>query len=411
MQLDLQAGMREKGEPGRSRLSGGAAFAVASCGLVLVFAAAGAPIPLYNTYGAADRLGHEAFAIAAVGYFVTAAVALLTLGRLSNHVGRRPISLAAIACAAAGSLLLTGVHGVGLLLAGRVLQGLACGIASSSLGAYVVDTAPSRPRWLAAAITGSAPMVGVPLGALLSGALVEYGPAPRTLVYEIVAAGLAVCALLLALSPETVRRAPGAFASLRPRLQVPAGSRRLLFAAGAAFTATWSLGGFYQAFGPLVIAERLGTANALVAAAGFSCVMVLNPLGAPIAGRWSPVASMRSGMTLFIVAAAAIVWSLRAGAIVPFLLATLTVGLAQGVASTAAIRALLSRASQEERAGLLSTIYLISYCGAALPALLAGELTNVLSLTQLAEAYAGLGIVSALLAMAATRTSSARLSD
>jgi sugar phosphate permease len=120
---------------------------------------------------------------------------------------------------------------------------------------------------------------------------------------------------------------------------------------------------------------------------------------------------MRSGMTLFIVAAAAIVWSLRAGAIVPFLLATLTVGLAQGVASTAAIRALLSRASQEERAGLLSTIYLISYCGAALPALLAGELTNVLSLTQLAEAYAGLGIVSALLAMAATRTSSARLSD
>src|SRR3954466_12459626 len=117
MQLDLQAGVSEKGEPGRRRLSGGAAFAVASCGLVLVFAAAGAPIPLYNTYGAADRLGHEAFALAPGGYFVTAAVALLTLGRLSNHVGRRPVSLAAIACAAAGSLLLTGVHGVGLLLA------------------------------------------------------------------------------------------------------------------------------------------------------------------------------------------------------------------------------------------------------------------------------------------------------
>jgi hypothetical protein len=43
--------------------------------------------------------------------------------------------------------------------------------------------------------------------------------------------------------------------------------------------------------------------------------------------------------------------------------------------------------------------YLISYCGAALLALVAGDLTNVLSLAQLAEAHAGLGIVSALLAM------------
>jgi MFS family permease len=259
---------------------------------------------------------------------------------------------------------------------------------------------------LAAAITGSAPMVGIPLGALLSGVLGEFGPAPRTLVYELIAACLAICAVLVTLSPETVRPAPGGLASLRPRLQVPAGSGRLLLAAGAAFTATWSLGGFYQAFGPLVIAERLGTANALVAAAGFSCVMVLNPLGAPIAGRWSPVVSMRSGMVLFIVAVVGIVLSLHAGAIVPFLLATLAVGLAQGVASTGGIRALLSQTSPEERAGLLSTIYLISYCGAALPALIAGELTNVLSLAQLAESYAGLGIVSALLAMALMPTRS-----
>lgn len=398
--------MNENEDRRNGQLSCAAAFAVASCALVLVFAAAGAPIPLYNTYRVADGLQHDAFAVVSVAYFVAAAVSLLVLGRLSNHVGRRPVSLAALACAAVGSLLLTRVHDVWPLLAGRILQGLACGMGSSSLGAYVVDTAPPRPPWLAAAITGSAPMVGVPLGALLSGVFAEFGPAPRTLVYELIAACLAICAVLVTLSPETVGPAPGGLASLRPRLQVPAGSGRLLLAAGAAFTATWSLGGFYQAFGPLVIAERLGTADALVAAAGFSCVMVLNPLGAPIAGRWSPVVSMRSGMVLFIVAVVGIVLSLRAGAIVPFLLATLAVGLAQGVASTGGIRALLSQASPEERAGLLSTIYLISYCGAALPALIAGELTNVLSLAQLAESYAGLGIVSALLAMALMPTRS-----
>jgi MFS family permease len=385
-------------------------FAAASCALVLVFAAAGAPIPLYTTYQAADGLGHDAFALVSVGYFVAAAVALLALGRLSNHLGRRPVSLAALACAMAGSLLLTGVHSVWPLLAGRILQGLACGMASGSLGAYVVDTAAARPRWLSAAITGSAPMVGIPLGAFLSGALIEYGPAPRTLAYELIAGCLAASAALVALSPETVRRTPGALASLRPRLQVPAGSGRMLIAAGAAFTATWSLGGFYQAFGPLVIAERLGTTDALVAAAGFSAVMVLNPLGAPVAARWSPMASVRSGMALFIVAVIGIVLSLNAGAIVPFLVASLAVGIAQGAASTGGIRALLSQASQEQRAGLLSTIYLISYCGAALPAMAAGELARFMSLTQVAEAYAALGVVAALVAMVAIQSGTTRAS-
>jgi hypothetical protein len=48
-------------------------------------------------------------------------------------------------------------------------------------------------------------MVGVSLGALLSGALVEYAPAPRTLAYGVIAVLLAVCAILVSLSPETVQ--------------------------------------------------------------------------------------------------------------------------------------------------------------------------------------------------------------
>jgi MFS family permease len=378
-------------------------FAVASISLVLVFAAAGAPIPLYNTYRVIDGLDHGAFALASVGYFVAAAVSLLAFGRLSNHLGRRPVSFVALAAAGTGTLLMTAVHTSGPLYAGRILQGLACGLASSSLGAYVVDGAPARSRWLPAAVTGSAPMVGIPLGAFFSGALAEYGPAPRTLAYEVIAGCLGICAVLLAFSPETVQRTRGALASLRPRLQVPAAARRLLLAVGSASTATWSLGGFYQTFGSLVIAERLGSSNALVAAAGFSAVMVLNPLGATIAGRWSPLAGMRVGMTIFIAAVIGIVLSLNAGAILPFLIASLLVGPAQGAASTGGMRALLSQTSQEERAGLLATIYLISYCGAAVPAMAAGELARFMSLTQVAEAYAVLGIVAALVALVAMK--------
>ena len=358
------------------------AFLAAACSLVFVFAAAGTPIPLYNTYRAEDGITNADLGIVSVGYFVAAATSLLVFGRLSNHLGRRPVALAALTSAAVACMLLIGMDGVLPLLVAQVLQGLACGLASTGLGSYVIDSAPERPRWLPAAITGSAPMLGIPIGALACGALVSYGPAPRVLIYEIVTAVLVVCAALMAMSPETMPSRRGAMASLRPRLQLPAGSGQLLLAAGAASVATWSLGGFYQAFGPSVAAEQLGTTNPLVAAAVFASVMVLNPLGGPLSGRLAPTTGLRAGMTLFVLALGGILVSLHAGAIVPFIAASLVVGVAQGAASTGGMRALLTAAQPEERAGLLSTIYLISYSGAAIPGMIAGKLTSTFDLSR-----------------------------
>jgi MFS family permease len=164
------------------RLPVGVAFLAAASSLVFVFAAAGTPIPLYNTYRAEDGITNAHLGIVSVGYFVAAATSLLVFGRLSNHLGRRPIALVALTSAALACLVLIGTKGVLPLFIARVLQGLSCGLASSGLGSYVIDSAPERPRWLPAAITGSAPMLGIPIGALACGALVQYGPAPRTLV-------------------------------------------------------------------------------------------------------------------------------------------------------------------------------------------------------------------------------------
>lgn len=379
------------------------AFFAAACSFVFVFSAAGTPIPLYNTYRAEDGITNAHLGIVSVGYFVAAVTSLLVFGRLSNHLGRRPVALAALTSAALACLVLIGMNGVLPLFTARVLQGLSCGLASSGLGSYVVDSAQGRPSWLPAAITGSAPMVGIPIGALTCGALVEYGPAPRVLVYAIMTAVLVLCAVLIAMSPETMARSRGALASFRPRLQVPAGSTRLVLAAGAASVATWSLGGFYQAFGPSVVADHLGTTNPLVSAAVFASVMVLNPLGAPLAGRLLPATALRAGMAGFVLALVGIMASLYAGATVPFIAASLVVGVAQGAASTGGLRALLAHAQQEERAGLLSTIYLVAYSGAAIPVMIAGGLTNTFDLSEIALGYAVLGLLASIVAVLAAR--------
>lgn len=394
----------------RATIPNPGAFVVAACSLVLIFAAAGTPIPLYNLYRAQDGITNAGLGFISVGYFVAAAASLLLLGRLSNHLGRRPLAIMALASAALSCVTLILAKGLGALFVARALQGLACGVASSALGAYVVDTAPVRPRWLAALITGSAPMVGIPIGAIACGALAEYGPAPRILIYEITAATLALCVGLVALCPETMQRRSGALRSLRPRIEVPKGSERLLVAAGAAFVATWALGGFYQAFGPSVVAEYLGAPSPLSAAAVFSAFMVLFPVGGPLAGRLAPVAALRIGMVVFLIAVAGIVASMHKGSLVSFILATLLAGAANGVASTGAIRALLARTTPEERAGLLSSIYLISYSGAAIPGMVAGRVAASRPLFEIAVGYAALGLVGAIVAIGAS-SARANISD
>jgi MFS family permease len=378
-------------------------FVGAACSLVAIFAASASPIPLYELYRRTDGLSHADLALTAVAYFVAVMAALVVLGRLSNHLGRRPVALAALAVTAAGTLVLTEVHSVAPLITGRVLQGIGCGLASSAVAALIVDSAPSSPSWLASAVTTGSPMVGLTLGALGSGALAEYGPAPRTLIYLVAAGVLLACAVLIVASRETVARHAGAVAGLRPQVRVPPAARGLLPAASATFVATWALGGFYQAFGPSVAADQLGTTSTLIAAVVFASLMAPSAIGAPLAGRTTPAGAQRIGMVVFFGAVVAILLSLHAGAVVPFIFASAVAGAAQGTTFAGSMRALLTHATAAERAGVLSAIYLISYGGAAIPGLIAGQLSHSLSLFDIALGYGALAALACAITLVAAR--------
>ena len=133
-------------------------FFAAAGSLVTIFAASASAIPLYELYRRADGLSHADLAMTAVAYFVAIIVALLVLGRLSDHLGRRPVAVAALVLVAAGTLVLTDVHSVTPLIAGRALQGLGCGLASSAIAAFVVDSAPPSNASLASVVTTASPM-------------------------------------------------------------------------------------------------------------------------------------------------------------------------------------------------------------------------------------------------------------
>lgn len=369
-------------------------FVAATVALVVTFAASAAPIPLYGLYREENGLTVLDLSLTAVAYFAGAVTALLVLGRLSDHLGRRPVVLLSLGLAAAGSIVLLDVPDVLPLILGRVLLGLACGLASSTTTTFIVDNAPSDPPWLAAAVSSSAPMVGLTIGALGSGVLIEYGPMPRTLPYVIVIAGLVASAGLVMRSRETAQRREGVLGSLRPTIALPMQSRALFPVATCTFIATWALGGFYQAFGPAMATDQLGSTNALISAAVFSSLMAPTALGGPIAGRLTPAGAQRVGMIGFTLSVWGVLLSLWSGAVVPFLVASALTGIAQGVVLTGSIRTLVSPAAPSERAGVFSVIYATSYAGAAVPSFVAGQLSKTFSLIEIATGYGLLAAVA-----------------
>ena len=383
----------------RSRL----AFWAASTSLVATFAASASPVPLFNSYRSVFGFTTADISLAVVCYFAGTIFSLLFLGRLASHVGRKPTALATLALLAGGSAVLLNVSGLGWLLTGRLLMGLGAGLASSGLTSYIVDVAPPTPAWIGSVASSQAPNLGLAIGAVGAGALVEHGPWPTRLVYLVAIGWLAISAALIAISPETVPPAPGAWRSLRPRVHVPPRSMPLLPVAAAVFVATWSVGAFYQAFVPALVADQLHTSSALVFGLVFCSYMAPNVLGAPISGRFTVAGAQRLGMGIFLAGAAGLLTGVLTDSLPVFIVASMIAGTGQGVAMSSSVRGLLHGSDPAERAPIFAVIFLISYSGAAGASLVAGQLSGFLTLVQLMSGYVGLALLATLIVIPLAR--------
>ncbi len=381
-------------------------FVVASASLVAVFAASAAPVPVFNVYRADNGLTTADLSLSVVAYFAGTIIALLCLGRLAHHLGRRPVGLATLLTMIAGSLVLLDVTGLGALVAGRFLMGVGAGLASSALTSYIADSAPDRPAWVAGVVTSQAPMLGLTIGSVISGALVQYVPGARVWVYVVMAALLALCLLLMLGCRETGEPTPGVWRSLRPRVSVPARARSLLPVALSVFTATWALGAFYQSFVPTIARDQLHSDNALVVSLLFAAYMAPSVAGAPLVGRLLPATAQRLGMVVFVVGVTGILVALVTTSVVVMTTATIVASVGQGMGVSASMRALLLGSTAAERPSLMAAIYLACYTGAMVPSIIAGQLSHVLPTVTIAFGYGVLALVATAITLVFARNPS-----
>ncbi|MGX6606673.1 MFS transporter [Micromonosporaceae bacterium Da 78-11] len=383
------------------RLSRPVAFAAIAAVFVVFTAASAAPSPLYVVYQQLWGFSATTLTVIFAAYVVGLVAALLSLGALSDHIGRRPVLAAAVALEAVSLVLFLSAGNVQVLLAARLLQGVATGAAMTTLGAALVDLNPPHAPGRAGLVNGIAPVSGLALGALGCGALVQFGPAPTHFVYALLLLGMVLAGLIVALIPETSTRRPGAAASLRPRLGVPVRLRGAVFALVPIIVAQWALGGLYLSLGPSVAAGVFGLSSHLIgglvvsllcgtaAIASFALRKVATPRVLTIAGAALTVGTMISiaGLEFSDVTLAA------AG--------TVLSGIGFGAAALASFGTLALLAAPDERGELFAVALVIAYVAFSVPAVIAGLAATSAGLHATALVYGAVVAVLGAGAMAA----------
>ncbi len=385
----------------RRRLGHGRAFVAIAAIFVLFMAASSAPSPLYVVYQAQWHFSPAVLTVVFAVYVVGLVAALLTLGALSDHVGRRPVLAAAIVLEAVSLLLFAVAGDVGVLLVARLLQGIATGAAMTTLGAALIDLAPPHAPRRAGVVNGVVPLAGLAIGALGCGALVQYGPAPTHFVYELLLGGMLLAAVAVAVLPETVDRRPGAGRSLVPRLGVPPQVRRHLIALVPILLASWALVGLYLSLGPSIASTLLGMRSHLV---GGLVVTLFCGTGALTAFAfraadpgpirlWSP-ALLTVGTAISLV-------GVETGAAWPAIAGTLVAGVGFGGSALTTFSTLVALAAPTERGELLAVALVISYVAFSVPAVVAGLAGTAYGLRPTAVVYAVAVIVFSATALGA----------
>jgi MFS family permease len=356
--------------PSARRVAGRPALYLLASLIVSLLAASAAPTPLYATYAREWGFTPVTTTVIFGAYAVTVLAALLTLGRMSDYLGRRPVLLAALAIQVLSLLVFTTASGTAELLVARIIQGLSTGAALGAIGAGMLDIDRERGAFANALSPG----LGTGTGALVSALLVRYLPAPTHLVYLALLAVIIAQAIGVALLRETVTRTPLPRSAVIPDVRLPRSVRGPVLAAAPVLFAVWALAGLYGALGPALVGALTGSASEVLGGLSLTTLTVTAVSSVYLLRNVAARTVMLAGIIALVAGVAITLAALAAGSPALFFAGTAVSGAGFGSGFQGGIRTVVPQAAPRDRAGLLSVLFTFSYLGMGVPAVGAGLL-------------------------------------
>ena len=355
--------------------------------VVMMFATL--PSPLYGLYRARDQL--SAFTITVV-FAIFAAGTIITLLRersIVARLGRRGAMLSGVATMMVAAGLLAAWKALPGLLIGRVLTGVAIGLAAGVAIPYLIELrlrADPKASPVSARNIGTAVNVGaLGVGPLLAGCLAQWVPQPLTLPYIVMIVLGAVALIGVAGAPETGTPTTGATAGptagptagsapITPANRTPRTRVRLPVPAAAGTIAAFAASGLFAALSGLILATTLhqtshalsGATLFLVFTSGVAAQLGTNRLPASRVLAFGTI-SMIAGLALLVVAV-----RLSTPSLALFMVGGALIGAGAGAVYKGITGIVLEATPREDRVAMTSALVIAVFVGLSVPVIGAG---------------------------------------
>jgi MFS family permease len=349
---------------------------------VLVLAASNFPTPLFPIYAERYHFGAATVTLLFSVYVAALIPAMLTLGRITDRVGRRPALVAGIALTAISSIAFAAARNVGWLFAGEIIYGVAAGLVMSATTVTIRELHPKQHAGSGALAAMVAVAAGLTLGPLVSGVLATVSPSPTVAPFLLDIVLAVALALALLRIPET--RPARADSPVRaPALHVPASIRRTWAATTLASAPGWMFMGWILGLSPSFLHEQLGihTTKPIVAGLFAGAVVFTNGLTQVVLRRHHGTAGMlRLGVALIPAGLAVFALSPHTGGLVAALVGGMIGGVGGGIVQPSTMATIQAIAPDHARGGVTSAYLSVSYLALSIPVVLAGLAASVIGL-------------------------------
>lgn len=358
---------------------GGSGFWTVAFAFLIVMAFATLPSPLYGLYRTRDDL--SALTITVV-YAIFAGGTIITLLRDSSiapRIGRRGMMFGAVAIMMIASGVLAAWKDLPGLLVGRLLTGVAVGLAAGTAITYLIELRlradPGASIVRARTIATSVNVGALGVGPLIAGCLAEWASYPLTLSFLVFVALGAVALVGLSVVPETGTPTP------RVTTEQPTHARRsvrLPVPAAAATLSAFSAMGLFAGLSGLFLATTLGRPSHALSGATlflvFSCGVVSQLATAKLrASRVLALGtiSMLVGLVLLVVSV-----RLSKPSLVLFLIGGALIGAGAGAVFKGTTGIVLEASAPEDRLAMTSALLIALFVGLSVPVIGAGIALN-----------------------------------
>ncbi|MDH6285969.1 MFS transporter [Rhodococcus opacus] len=327
--------------------------------------------PMQLVYREHLGLGNGSFTAMLASYVVGLVPALLYFGRVSDRFGRRAVIRPMIPVGIVSSLvLIAGAAVPDLLYLGRVLAGLASGMAFGAGTAWMKELGSTAPAGAGARRAAVSLSAGFGCGALFAGVIAQWLPAPELLPYLVhIALMLGALALVWAV-PDVRVRATDLTATPLSALATPQ------FRWGIAPWAPWVFGVATVSFAilPPLVSESLRSTSVAFTGLVAALTLITGAVIQPWAKRWSQqddaAAGIRVGITLGVLgfgAATVVAYTDGAPAVAAIVAAAFLLGSCYGILLGSGLASVERLAPADELAQTVAVFYCLIYVGFAVP--------------------------------------------